>query len=352
MSDSMELLLRTVAEVVFNKQHSFSTKNIFDLIDKKVYKENNSKITQFVLKEMFCENTGSHFLDSGGAYGRGYDSANAIKHLDWMEQKSAVAVVDQYSRDGSYNFYVSKNAYLFLCDKLEYDLEMDQRFHKWSNSQDTFRFVYYDKIKIPSIGNNKVKEQTISKQRIEKFKPKEENYYNCMTKWKDWLSQMDFFVNDYEDLNGYNTYSSGESCLNKTLQWEMFAIHSGEYEGHYIILQIHNGCDVRGGYSTPHVFKFDEDEFWCYLSDLTARCPNFGKIEAEIPGVQMNLDGKPSLDPNIDLKHVDCYSDDGGSHWYGNGGAGIEPETVKYTTDEGGEYHINCKKCGAELEFW
>lgn len=355
MSESMQQMLRTIADVLFNKQPTYSTKDIFNKIDKKEYEENLEKVTQFVLKEMFCENTGSHFLDSGGYGGRGYDSANAVKDLDWMKQKLAIAVVDHYSRDGSYNFYVQKNAYLFLCENLDYDLEMDQWFHKFSQSEEEFELVYHDTHKVPIISlMGKTPSSTdlnITKRRVEHFTPKDASYYKCMTAWKDLLSQSPYDdLEDYEDLKGWNT-ANGESCLNKTLQWEMFCIRNGKYEGFYIILQIHNGADIRGGYSTPHIFKFDEDQFWCAIDDLTGRCPNHDQSRKGVPGIQTTLDGEETKDPVIDLDHVDCYSDDTGNHWYANCGEDIDGGS-KFFTDEEGEHHITCKKCGAELEFW
>lgn len=351
MSDAIENMLKTIADVLFNKQPTFSTKDIFKHIDKKKYEKNLEEVTQFVLKEMFCENTGSHFLDSGGAYGRGYDRANAVKHLDWMEQVPAIVQVDWYSRDGSYSFYVLKNAYLFLCEHLDYNLEMDQRFHSFCQSEKIHELHYFDKFKIPLLDKeDRHYFETIHKRRVEYITPKDKSYYNCMTLWKDWLKQAEPLVEDFEDFGGYNTYN-GDSCLNKTLQWEMFAIHNGKYEGHYIILQIHNGCDVRGGYSTPHIFTFDEDDFWSRMDDLTCRCPNFNWKDNEVSGTQLNIQGKPTKDPVVDMEHVDCYSDDGGSHWYGNSGAEIDGGS-KFTTDEEGEHHIVCKKCGADLEFW
>ena len=168
-----------------------------------------------------------------------------------------------------------------------------------------------------------------------------------MTAWKKLLSDCEF---DYQDLKGYNT-ANGEACLNKTLQWDMFYIDNGKYEGAYIILQIHNGCDIRGGYSTPHIFKFDEDDFWCDLNDLSARCPNHGKKEDVVAGVQKDLEGNDTKDPALDLEHVDCYSDNTGNYWYANCGDDIDGG-AEFKTDEEGEHHLVCKKCGAEIEFW
>ena len=125
MTDILEGLLRVIADVCFNKPHSHSTKDIYEKIGKC-----ETKVTQCVLKEMFCENTGSHFLDSGGAYGRGWQRCQAIKEQDWMEAEMINVEVDSY-RDGEHYVYMTKNTYLFLCEHLVYDIVMDKQFHQF-----------------------------------------------------------------------------------------------------------------------------------------------------------------------------------------------------------------------------
>ena len=56
----------------------------------------------------------------------------------------------------------------------------------------------------------------------------------------------------------YNTYN-WECNLERTIQYCFFE-YRDEY---YISLQIHNGCDVRGGYTIPIVFHYDGDiDYW------------------------------------------------------------------------------------------
>ena len=51
-----------------------------------------------------------------------------------------------------------------------------------------------------------------------------------------------------------NTYN-GEDALSQVLQYVYFTADHEEY----VVLQIHGGCDVRGGYTAPKVFKCSEE---------------------------------------------------------------------------------------------
>jgi len=61
-----------------------------------------------------------------------------------------------------------------------------------------------------------------------------------------------------------NTYN-GEDCLSQVLQYLYFEMNDKAYA----IIQVHGGCDVRGGYSTPHVFELDDNELSIFDN---ARC--------------------------------------------------------------------------------
>ena len=53
----------------------------------------------------------------------------------------------------------------------------------------------------------------------------------------------------------FNTYN-GDSDLSQVLQGSYLEINDEEY----IMLQIHGGCDVRGGYTNARLFKHNIDE--------------------------------------------------------------------------------------------
>ena len=55
-----------------------------------------------------------------------------------------------------------------------------------------------------------------------------------------------------------NTYNY-ESVLSQTIQFIMF---SDGYDNIYVCLQIHNGCDVRAGYTLPKIFYVENPEYF------------------------------------------------------------------------------------------
>jgi hypothetical protein len=109
------------------------------------------------------------------------------------------------------------------------------------------------------------------------------------------------------DVNTYNE----ENLLSQTLLFNYFEL---EKEG-YVVLQVHGGCDVRGGYTDPQVFttgRFDDTGFFNYKN---------ATIYCTLPGI------KTETDP------ADHYwTTDDGSHYYAQGscGMGAERQLEKY----------------------
>ena len=61
-------------------------------------------------------------------------------------------------------------------------------------------------------------------------------------------------INHVEFIRSYNTYNY-ESDLVQTLQGANLTINEEEY----ILIQIHNGADVRGGYTDAKLFKLNDE---------------------------------------------------------------------------------------------
>lgn len=301
MSQVLELLMKKILIESSNKPPTHETKDLYKRFEK-LCKEKD--MTGCVLKEMFCENTGAHFLDSGGVYGRGYERSQAVKHLDWDQMSDVVSEVDRYS-DDRYEIEITKSSYKYLCNYLTYDPEMDRKFHEFCETEEN----------------------------------KKESYYSLMTKFIE--------ENEYSSMFGsHNTYN-GDTCLDKTLQWKSFSSDGDEYDGH-IILQTHNGCDVRGGYSTPHVFECDVELLFCTIDNLSANCPNYEYSEKPIKQklrkrILDRLKGR-----KCKYYHYCAYSDDCGYHWYSDGNG--DNDWI-YITDEEDEHKAVCPGCGAEIEF-
>lgn len=68
----------------------------------------------------------------------------------------------------------------------------------------------------------------------------------------DWLNSKC----EVRVLNTFNTYN-GDSDLSQILQGSWLEINDEQY----ILIQVHGGCDARGGYTDAKLFKPIED--WC-----------------------------------------------------------------------------------------
>lgn len=85
------------------------------------------------------------------------------------------------------------------------------------------------------------------------------DYYGVSSEGFEWLENQGFKpVGD-----GFNTYN-GDCALSQVIQGQQL-----EYQGDdYLLLQIHNGADVRGGYTDAKLFKtgYDLNVFSEYCS--------------------------------------------------------------------------------------
>ena len=195
-----------------------------------------------VLLTIAREDTGVHMCDSGGSDGRAWQ--RALKKTD----KELFAEPEPDIDTNSIN--ISRNAFKYLYGFLSIS----------ENSE------YFNKC-------------------FKEFaKNKEDNpYLSIMEEFGEVHNQPDNYLCD--SIKATNTYNF-ENVLNEVFQYVIFH-NSNEY---YIILQVHRGADVRGGYSVPQVFKLEDAEsFFCRLTDLSASCAS-----------------------------ESFYSDDCGYHWYKN----------------------------------
>lgn len=175
--------------------------------------------TAAVLAGMLTENTGTHFLDSGGTGGRAWQR-NQGQTIETLE---AAPLIDVEFWDGELST-LTVNVYHFLKECLEYDAELDAKFQAWDEAH-------------PDEG---------------------------------WTTICDTFMDELRDVGELvsglygegdpwwtNTYN-GEDALSQTLQYLFFTLDDEEY----VLLQIHGGADVRGGYTAPKVFRHDDGGAW------------------------------------------------------------------------------------------
>jgi hypothetical protein len=157
--------------------------------------------TESKIIHMLKENTGRHMLDSGGAYGRHWEQN---QNIDF--NKNPTATVDFSAGDIDFTI----DLYHFLTDRLEYAFSMDMWFNRFCHKQENDDLSWFE----------------------------------CAEKFVEYLETKGATLMYSE--NSYNR----ESSLSQVIQYTVFEYDSDEY----VMLSIHNGCDVRGGYTKPVIF--------------------------------------------------------------------------------------------------
>lgn len=152
-----------------------------------------------IIKKLLKENTGTHFLDGGGDSNRHWQN-NATRNFN----KEPRILWDNYG--------YSVNIYHYLCDIL-------------STDHNTRRINSF-----------------IKRNNLHWVREVEEEITN-----KDFMSHE---IEDWSEL--YNTYNYTEN-ISQTLLFQTFYIN-GEM---YVLLQVHQGADVRGGYTQTRCFKLN-----------------------------------------------------------------------------------------------
>ena len=235
-----------------------------------------------IIKNMMCENTGRNLLDSGDAYGRHYEeNQNGImtgpQKVDfWTDGKKETELIPIVP----------------LYDFLTYNLEVD-------GESERFEDEFYNYIKVNDLDPYSVIniEDTI----------------NVIGEYSG-----------YADLEMINTYNY-ESHLSQTIQFVLF---SDGYDNIYVCLQIHNGCDVRGGYTLPKIFYVENPEY--FITGTTDAIISCGCRDYNY----------------YDYDYIETYD--------GEDYISIDDEYIfnhTYVDDNG---DLRCKDCGELLmsEFW
>ena len=161
--------------------------------------------TAGAIAEMMLTNTGSHLLDSGGAYGRNWERNQGNTLIDFMKAPKATFDPD---------YGVTLDVFHFLNDRLTYSADFDADYRAFDADR-------------PHDG-----------------------YLETLAEWVESLGgTIELEVNTYNH----------DSLLSQTLQWATIQLPDLDL----IAVQIHGGCDVRGGYTRPYLFT----GFWEELAD-------------------------------------------------------------------------------------
>lgn len=216
------------------------------------------KSVEQTIYEMLIENTGSHFLDSGGAYGRNHEKNQGVT----LEQFKAQPTVVWSPRWQEYEIPV----FPFLTRRLSLN-ETCREFNE--------RFV-------PAANWGS------------------EEYYGVSNEGTDWLREKGFNRGD-----SFNTYN-GTTFLSQVLQGSILSMPDDEEydEEKYCLLQIHGGCDVRGGYTDARLFVVDR--FALFTETVYGTVT---KKDGTVHQVSNNYDGYSLRDDESD-EEVDITEDD------------------------------------------
>lgn len=186
--------------------------------------------TQKIIAAMMKENTGVHLLDSGGAYGRNWQRNQA---LDFMSEPSATLEIKKYGERTEIS--VSINLFYFLSRALEYDAETQNKLDRYSDENPELYGTELIKDFVKSAGG----------------------------------------IQTGSD-NSYNS----ENMLSQDFQYFLWDSSKDRYIR--VFIQVHGGCDIRGGYSNPKCF-FVKDESIFYSMDraiILCDCQHYWDYES------------------------------------------------------------------------
>ena len=151
-----------------------------------------------VIAKMLKENTGTHFLDSGGNDGRAWQ-----RNQNKVFKNEPRVSIDDYGATVSTFHYLSEI------------LELDNVTRKVNSFITKNKLHWVDEV-------------------------------------ADEMETKDFMYHEIEKFhNTYNTYN-GENNLSQILLFKTFKLYNDDV---YVLLQIHGGADVRGGYTDTKCFK-------------------------------------------------------------------------------------------------
>lgn len=245
--------------------------------------------TKEVLQSMFTENTGRHFLDSGGAYGR---------HWEMNQGKDMSEMPEAWHSYGP-----TLSTFHYLLGRLGYAAAMDRLFNIWSVDSD-----------------------------------------------ESWLSDMEEFAEKmhdqrWTDTRTFNSYND-ETFLDQVIQWVEFD-HDGQ---HYILLQVHGGCDVRGGYTKPVAFTVDS-EYWYYQCCDAGYYCNSGKWipTDEIELAEVEVMGSLLEIPAYKWKECDFRFEVYNNELVGKDGFSVDTKDLGLQ-EELYDKEVRCPDCGDPLK--
>lgn len=177
-----------------------------------------------VIRSQLLEDTGKHMLDSGDAYGRHWQQNR--KNPPW--ERPEYRVEDEY---------VVHNLYHYMVRQLR------RTSHSVIIEKALYAFAYSDEY-----------ERTAWNACIADFIEQSHNfeYMPSDVLEEDELRDFAYMVEEFDtDVIHWNTFNQENHTLSQDIQ----AVSLDGIHGEHVIVQVHNGADIRGGYTAPRVYR-------------------------------------------------------------------------------------------------
>jgi hypothetical protein len=223
------------------------------------------------------QNTGSHFLDSGKHYGYHYERSIPEHALtvDMHDQKmegvtvSTPHFLNELLDASGETVEALEELFLWVSNNVFAD-------QSWLYCMEIFPLVLQELIAFGHPGSYTSDEE--QRTDIESYLTQQMHAESNSTAPglpDDWANTFPYsdlkhlaetYYGHHQSHGAANTYNH-ENDLDQVLQYVRFAIDGEQF----ILLQVHTGCDVRGGYTTPVVarmrdpdyFRMSWVSFWC-----------------------------------------------------------------------------------------
>lgn len=211
-----------------------------------------------VLRSQLVEKTATSILDSGSIYGRHFEENQETP--PW--EREAWAVNSGYVTHNVYNFVsrqVSRDETAVAIEAALYayghsDQESDQ---PWLRTMERFA--------------EEITERCFHEDALAALGLPEETGELVL----DHQTLLHSDRRPPESPMTANTYNQETHNLSQAIQ---FTTLGGPYAG-YVLVQIHGGCDIRGGYTAPRVYRVDESIVPHELQYRCGRC-GWGEMES------------------------------------------------------------------------
>lgn len=193
--------------------------------------------TRQVLAGMLKENTGRSLCDSGGTpqfdangkyvtsehgYGRAFERNQGVNFEAQPESRWDITV---FEKDGEEKVEIGviHSVYHWLADRLHFDGRMQRRFDRFAAKPEN----------------------------------SEKHWLSLIEEFPLYLRERGEHVaglygDEADEFNATYTYNN-ENMLSQDIQFVYFEVDDEPY----VLLQIHGGCDARGGLTAPKVFRVD-----------------------------------------------------------------------------------------------